>query len=38
VQRNGQHMRYPPRLTAAQKAEAGQRRAEGATLNELARS
>jgi DNA-binding MurR/RpiR family transcriptional regulator len=31
-------MGRPPRLTAAQKAEARRRRAEGATLNELARS
>ena len=34
----GKHMGRPPRLTAAQKAEARQRRAEGATLNELAHS
>ena len=34
----GKHMGRPPRLTAAQKAEARRRRAEGATLNELARS
>jgi DNA invertase Pin-like site-specific DNA recombinase len=34
----GQHMGRPPRLTDAQKAEARRRRAEGATLAELARS
>src|SRR6478609_5367601 len=34
----GQHMGGPPKLTDVQKAEARQRRAEGATLNELARS
>jgi transposase-like protein len=34
----GQHMGRPPKLTAAQKAEARRRRAEGATLSELARS
>jgi DNA invertase Pin-like site-specific DNA recombinase len=34
----GKPMGRPPRLTAAQKAEARRRRAEGATLNELARS
>src|SRR4051794_30546552 len=34
----GQHMGRPPKLTDVQKAEARQRRAEGATLNELARS
>jgi DNA invertase Pin-like site-specific DNA recombinase len=34
----GQHMGRPPKLTEAQKAEARQRRAEGATLAELARS
>jgi len=34
----GQHMGRPPKLTETQKAEARQRRAEGATLNELARS
>ncbi len=38
AQKRGQHMGRPPRLTAAQKAEAFQRRAEGATLVELARS
>ncbi len=34
----GQHMGRPPRLTDAQKTEAARRRAEGATLAELARS
>jgi DNA invertase Pin-like site-specific DNA recombinase len=34
----GQHMGRPPRLTDTQKAEARRRRAEGATLAELARS
>ena len=34
----GQHMGRPPSLTQTQKAEARQRRAEGATLKELARS
>jgi DNA invertase Pin-like site-specific DNA recombinase len=34
----GQHMGRPPKLTERQKAEARQRRAEGATLTELARS
>ena len=34
----GQHMGRPSKLTETQKAEARQRRAEGATLNELARS
>ena len=34
----GQHMGRPSRLTDAQKAEARRRRAEGATLAELARS
>jgi DNA invertase Pin-like site-specific DNA recombinase len=34
----GQHMGRPPRLTDAQKTEARRRRAEGATLAELARS
>ena len=34
----GQHMGRPSKLTDAQKAEARQRRAEGATLKELARS
>src|ERR1700732_43159 len=34
----GQHMGRPPRLTVAQKVEARRRRAQGATLAELARS
>jgi DNA invertase Pin-like site-specific DNA recombinase len=34
----GQHMGRPPKLTETQKAEARQRRAQGATLAELARS
>ncbi len=34
----GQHMGFPPALTPQQKAEVRQRRAEGATLKELARS
>src|SRR5271166_4731050 len=34
----GQHMGRPPKLTDAQKAEARRRRAQGATLAELARS
>jgi len=34
----GQHMGRPPKLTDAQKAEARRRRAEGATLKELAKS
>jgi DNA invertase Pin-like site-specific DNA recombinase len=34
----GQHMGRPPKLTEIQKAEARQRRAEGATLKELALS
>ena len=34
----GQHMGRPPSLTPQQQAEARQRRAEGATLKELARS
>ena len=34
----GQHMGRPPALTPPQQAEARQRRAEGATLKELARS
>src|SRR5712664_2716580 len=33
----GQHMGRPPKLTETQKAEARRRRAEGATLKELAR-
>jgi DNA invertase Pin-like site-specific DNA recombinase len=36
--RSGKHMGRPPKLTAAQKAEARRRRAAGATLTELARS
>ncbi len=38
AQKRGQHMGRPPRLTDAQKAEAPRRRAQGATLAELARS
>jgi DNA invertase Pin-like site-specific DNA recombinase len=38
AQKRGQHVGRPPKLTDAQKAEARQRRAEGATLAELARS
>jgi DNA invertase Pin-like site-specific DNA recombinase len=38
AQKRGQHMGRPPKLTDAQKAEAGRRRAQGATLAELARS
>ena len=34
----GQHMGRPPKLTPSQQAEAKRRRAEGATLKELARS
>jgi DNA invertase Pin-like site-specific DNA recombinase len=34
----GQHMGRPPKLNLAQQAEASRRRAEGATLKELARS
>ena len=34
----GQHMGRPPVLTSQQQAEARQRRAEGATLKELAKS
>lgn len=34
----GQHMGRPPKLTDAQKVEARRRRAEGATLKELAAS
>jgi len=37
VQKRGQHMGRPPRLTHGQKAKA-RRRPEGATLAELARS
>jgi DNA invertase Pin-like site-specific DNA recombinase len=38
AQKRGQHMGRPSKLTDAQKAEAQRRRAEGATLAELARS
>ena len=38
AQKLGQHMGRPPKLTAAQQTEARRRRAEGATLAELARS
>jgi DNA invertase Pin-like site-specific DNA recombinase len=38
AQKRGQHMGRPPKLTPAQQAEARRRRAEGATLAELARS
>src|SRR5438067_12927386 len=38
AQKRGQHMGRPPKLTAAQKIEARRRRAQGATLAELARS
>jgi DNA invertase Pin-like site-specific DNA recombinase len=38
AQKRGQHMGRPPKLTDVQKAEARRRRAEGATLSELARS
>jgi DNA invertase Pin-like site-specific DNA recombinase len=38
AQKRGQHMGRPPKLTPAQKAEARRRRAQGATLAELARS
>jgi DNA invertase Pin-like site-specific DNA recombinase len=38
AEKRGQHMGRPPKLTAAQQAEARKRRAEGATLAELARS
>ena len=38
AQKRGQQMGRPPKLTAAQQAEAHRRRAEGATLAELARS
>ena len=37
AQKRGQHMGRPSKLTAAQKAEARRRRAQGATLVELAR-
>jgi DNA invertase Pin-like site-specific DNA recombinase len=38
AQKRGERMGRPPKLTAAQKAEARRRRAQGATLAELARS
>src|SRR3954467_685564 len=38
AQKRGQHMGRPPKLTPQQQAEAKRRRAEGATLKELARS
>src|SRR5947209_14479613 len=38
AQKRGQHMGRPRKLTAAQQTEARRRRAEGATLAELARS
>jgi DNA invertase Pin-like site-specific DNA recombinase len=38
AQKRGQHMGRPSKLTPAQKAQARRRRAEGATLAELARS
>jgi DNA invertase Pin-like site-specific DNA recombinase len=38
ARKRGQHMGRPPKLTDAQKTEARRRRAEGATLAELARS
>ena len=38
AKKRSQHMGRPPKLTEAQKAEARQRRAQGATLPELARS
>src|SRR6202007_1802557 len=38
AQNRGQHMGRPPKLTAGQQKEARRRRAEGATLAELARS
>jgi DNA invertase Pin-like site-specific DNA recombinase len=38
AQKRGQHMGRPPKLTPAQKDEARRRRAQGATLAELARS
>jgi len=37
AQKRGQHMGRPPKLTPAQQAEARRRRAQGATLAELAR-
>jgi DNA invertase Pin-like site-specific DNA recombinase len=38
AQKRGQRMGRKPKLTEAQQAEARKRRAEGATLSELARS
>ena len=38
AQKRGQHMGRPPKLTPAQRDEARRRRAQGATLAELARS
>ena len=38
AQKRGQHMGRPPKLTPGQQAEARRRRAQGATLAELARS
>ena len=38
AQKNGQRMGRKPKLTEEQQAEARKRRAEGATLTELARS
>ena len=38
AQQRGQHMGRPPKLTVARQTEARRRRAEGATLAELARS
>lgn len=38
AKKRGQHMGRPPKLTAAQQDEARRRRAQGATLAELARS
>jgi DNA invertase Pin-like site-specific DNA recombinase len=38
ARKRGQHMGRPPKLTPAQQDEARRRRAEGATLAELARS
>jgi DNA invertase Pin-like site-specific DNA recombinase len=38
VKAQGKHMGHPPSLTPAQQKEATRRRAQGATLDELARS
>jgi DNA invertase Pin-like site-specific DNA recombinase len=38
ARQNGQHMGRPPKLTPQQQSEARRRRAEGATLKELAKS